>query len=295
MLSRQLSRAGVRSIVFDRHFRPLNQYLIMKLKINVLIVLSMAGSFSALQAQGPPEDPGNRPDGVPPEVRPPAPPPGLVNRLPRGLEAYDADEDGKLDAEEWRAFIEANKPPPDDGEEEEADTPGGPPEDHGNPVDLDGDGKVTREEVVEFRAMIKERIREKRLERFHEADTDEDGSLSLEEFQASLPDGFPDERAEALFNHCDADDDDAISEDEFLACLARSPKARAPGSGNSGAPKAGEKPADKPGLPEFLKPFDLNEDGHLDAEEIAAAREAGTWPPTPPARADDGGEEEGDE
>jgi Ca2+-binding EF-hand superfamily protein len=259
----------------------------MKLKLSVLIVLAMAGGLTALQAQDdPPENPGTRPDGVPPEARPPVPPPGLTTHLPGGLAAYDADENGKLDAEEWRAFMDDQKGPPDNEDEEGAAA--GPPEERGNPVDIDGDGTVTPEEVAAYRAMIKERIREKRLQRFHEADADEDGSLSLEEFQNSLPNGFPDERAAALFNHCDANDDDAISEDEFLACLARSPKARSPGEGN--APKSARTvPERAAGLPELLKPYDLNGDGHLDAEEIAAAREAGTWPPQPPAPPDDGG------
>jgi Ca2+-binding EF-hand superfamily protein len=147
-----------------------------------------------------------------------------------------------------------------------------------NPIDTDGDGRISREEIEAFRESVKALIEEERLARFDEADTDDDGFLSLEEFGATLPDRIPDETVERLFNHCDADDDGKISKDEFLKCLGRVVRPTPPRPPKPEPPT----PPDPRPLPEFLKPFDLNGDGVLSRDEILRAIFEGKWPPDRP-------------
>ena len=123
--------------------------------------------------------------------------------------------------------------------------------------------------------------------RFDEADTDDNGSLSEEEFLATLPDDVSEERAKAAFDRIDSDDDGEISWEEFLKAYGHGKAAppRGPKPGRPVKPERPERP-DVPGLPEQLKPFDLNGDGVLSREEIETAIADGTWPvphrPKPP-------------
>jgi Ca2+-binding EF-hand superfamily protein len=214
----------------------------MKLRIALLTALAFATGLMLVQAE---DDPGTRP------------PKGL----PDALKPYDVDGDGKLSAEEWRAFINDHKP-------------NRPP----NPVDLNGDGTVTPEEIAAYREELRKRLEEERSKRFDEADLDDDGFLSLEEFTKALPGSVPAERAERLFNHCDADGDGLMSKEEFLKCLGYAPRAEPP---RPPKPRPPQPPGPHP-LPDFLKPFDLNGDGILSRDEIQKAIADGTWPFPPP-------------
>jgi Ca2+-binding EF-hand superfamily protein len=220
----------------------------MKRPIFLLAALALAGGMVPLSAE---------------ESAPPARP------LPEKLKPYDVDGDGRLSREEWKAYVEANKP----------DRPT-------NPWDTNGDGKLSPEEIAAAREAIRKEIEERCLMRFDEADTDDDGLLSSEEFLATLPAQVTPERARSAFSRIDADDDGSISKEEFLkACL----------HGNSAPPRRGREqkptrptkpeppapPTGGPGLPEMLKKFDLNGDGRLGRDEIQKAIEDGTWPNRP--------------
>ena len=185
--------------------------------------------------------------------------------MPEALKPFDVDEDGKLSREEWKAYVDANKP-----------------ERPKNPWDTDGDGKLSEEEIKAAREAIRKEIEDRCLARFDEADTDDDGFLSGAEFEATLPEGVTPERARNAFNRIDADDDDKISKEEFLKACLHGNSAPPRGPRPPKRPKPPETP--NPGLPELLKPFDLNEDGVLSREEIGKAIEDGTWPPHPRPR-----------
>ncbi|MGI8604587.1 MAG: EF-hand domain-containing protein [Verrucomicrobiales bacterium] len=217
----------------------------MKLRLTLLTALAFIGSLAAVQAQ----DPGTT-------VRPP-------KGLPPALQGFDLDGDGKLSVEEWRAYVEANRP----------DRPA-------YPVDADGDGIITEAEIEDHRALIRQHVEEQRLKRFIEADIDQDEFLSSEEFLKTLPRNVSSETAQRLFDHCDADDDGKISKDEFLNCLGRGERPRPPKPPKPPRPpRPPQTPESRP-LPEYLKPFDLDNSGILTRDEIADAIAKGTWPPT---------------
>jgi Ca2+-binding EF-hand superfamily protein len=72
-------------------------------------------------------------------------------------------------------------------------------------LDVDGDGRLTREEMRERRGEALERMRA----RVEEIDLDGDGAWSFAELQAVRPQLTPD-----LFNRLDSDGNGLISEDE---------------------------------------------------------------------------------
>jgi Ca2+-binding EF-hand superfamily protein len=189
--------------------------------------------------------------------------------LPDKLKPYDVDGDGRLSREEWKAFVEANKP----------DRPT-------NPWDTNGDGKLSPDEIQAAREAIRKEIEDRCLMRFDEADTDDDGLLSGEEFLATLPAEVTPERARNVFNRIDTDDDGSVSKEEFLkACLhGNSAPPRGPRNQKPTRPTPPTPPdptTGGPGLPEILQKFDLNADGKLSRDEIQTAIENGTWPNRP--------------
>jgi Ca2+-binding EF-hand superfamily protein len=224
----------------------------MKLKLTLFTALAVASGFTPARAA---DD----------ALTPPTP-----RALPDALKPYDVDGDGKLSREEWKAFVDANKP-----------------ERPKNPWDTNGDGKLSEEEIKAAREKIRAEIEARIRARFDEADTDDNGSLSEEEFLATLPDDVSEERAKAAFARIDSDDDDKISWEEFLKAYGHGKAAppRGPKPGRPVKPERPERP-EVPGLPEQLKPFDLNGDGVLSGEEIQKAIADGSWPvphrPKPP-------------
>lgn len=208
-----------------------------------------------------------------------------ARQLPEKLKPYDVDGDGRLSREEYKAFVDDHRP----------DAPR-------SPWDTDGDGKLSEEEIAAARAAMREKLLERYKARFEEADTNDDGSLSFDEFKAMLPGDIKEERAKAAFDRLesDEDEDEVLSLDEFLKFhgLPLRPPGPRPGKPDRDKPKP-ERPErpERPALPEQLKPFDTNNDGILSREEIKAAIEAGTWPgrPKPPGDGEDGDDGEGDD
>ena len=132
---------------------------------------------------------------------------GTGSCLPKFLEQYDVDGDGVINEEERQAMVEARK------QIREHLRQG---------WDEDGDGKLNKQERQHAREQLRQMMEEKRTERFNEADTDGDGSISKDEFFA-LP-GIADkieenplfeEIANMIFDGI-AGEDGLISLDEFL-------------------------------------------------------------------------------
>lgn len=231
----------------------------MKPKFTLLTALAIAASAVPVAA-----DDARRPE------RP-------TRGLPDALKPYDANEDGRLSREEYKAFIDDRRP----------DTPK-------SEWDTDGDGKLSHEEIEAARAAMRAKLEERFLARFNEADEDEDGFLSEEEFKSTLPDDVSDERAAAAFGRLDADDDGKISKDEFLKFNGLRPRPDAPRPPKPRPDRPKPQPPVLPPLPDFLKALDLDGNGILSRDEIKKAIEEGHWPPRPQPPADGGGEGEGD-
>jgi len=132
---------------------------------------------------------------------------GDCTKLPTFLEQYDLDDDGTINEEERQAMIEARKQIHQKGIDR---------------WDEDGDGKISPEERQAAREELLKLMEEKRTKRFNDADTDDDGFISWDEFTA-LP-GIGDKvkqnplfeaTATFIFNRI-AGDDELISLEEFL-------------------------------------------------------------------------------
>jgi len=212
------------------------------------------------------------------EGAPPPPPRGL----PQKLQTFDVCGGGRLAREKNKAFVDDHRP----------DAPR-------SPWDTDGDGKLSEEEIAAARAAMREKLLERYKARFEEADTNDDGSLSFDEFKAMLPDDIKEERAKAAFDRLesDEDEDEVLSLDEFLNFHGLPPHRPGPRPGkpdrDKPKPERPERP-ERPALPDKLKPFDTNNDSILSRDKIKAAIEAGTWPgrPKPPGHGDEGEDSE---
>lgn len=128
--------------------------------------------------------------------------------LPEFLAKYDLDGDGALNEEERQAAKEDRKTRAQERRES---------------WDTDGDGEISDEEREAARDALRAKIEERRNERFAEADSDDDGALSTEEFAAigaiaRLAERRP-EAAEKIFSRLDADDSGSISAEEFTSHL----------------------------------------------------------------------------
>lgn len=148
------------------------------MKTTAIAILLIAGGLTNIQAE---------------------PTPGPV-RLTWFLKLFDADENGVLDAEERQAAKEYLKQ-----KREEVIAK----------WDADGDGKLNRAEIAALRKHIRERIHERRYEKFLEI-AGEDKLMSAEEFATipALADMDP-EKVTALFERLDRDDDGSLTFAEF--------------------------------------------------------------------------------
>jgi hypothetical protein len=73
-------------------------------------------------------------------------------------------------------------------------------------MDLNGNGEVTREEIAEYRAKMREQRTGSRADRFERADTDKNGSVSAAEARAA---------AEAQLSKLDSNGDGELSRKEM--------------------------------------------------------------------------------
>lgn len=129
--------------------------------------------------------------------------------LPEFLQVYDTDGDGVLSEEERQVMNDARQ---ERREEWIAQW------------DKNGDGVISEEEKVAAQEQLRQRIEEKRTERFNEADADHDGALSLQEFVAiravaRLGEQDADKPA-MIFARLDADSDGKVSLKEFTRHLS---------------------------------------------------------------------------
>jgi Ca2+-binding EF-hand superfamily protein len=163
----------------------------MKLKLRTLIAATALGPVAFAYAQ----DDGGRRFGN--------------GQVPEFVKVFDEDGNGRIDAEERQAFIDARK----EAAQQKRDL-----------LDANGDGAITRDEVNAAKEAAMAKIMERRLEKFDEADTDGSGDLSKDEFLAipmiaKLNEVNPD-RVMALFDRI-AGEDGVISPEEFLRGLKR--------------------------------------------------------------------------
>lgn len=132
--------------------------------------------------------------------------------LPSYLAHYDVNNDGVIDEEERQVMEKAR-----DQIRKNLRTD----------WDADGDGTICDQEREQAKTRLRDMITECRVVRFQEADVDDDGVLSYEEFIA-LP-GMAkkvDETVLAIFNRLDTDGSGGISLDEFLAAVKQCDQAR---------------------------------------------------------------------
>lgn len=163
--------------------------------------------------------------------------------LPKYLDHYDVDGDGVINTEEKQVMEQARDQIRKQLRKD---------------WDKDGDGKICDKEKKQARTRLRAMMEETRLERFWEAEDDEDGDegLSLTDPYAEsefgqlpgiankLATGDPEKVAlvEAIFDRLDADDDGLITEEEFMAAVRQCDQARdgsGDGSGGGGGGTGG--------------------------------------------------------
>lgn len=143
----------------------------MKVRTFVMLCALCVGGLVPAMAQDEP---------VPPEGH------GCLPPLGRLIRAADADDNREVTLEEFlAAFPNAT-------------------EDRFNVLDRNDDGVLSKDDVLWH-----ERVRV--LRRLREADTDHDGSVTLEEFQAEFPNAD-----EAAFHRLDRNDDGVINRDDCV-------------------------------------------------------------------------------
>jgi Ca2+-binding EF-hand superfamily protein len=172
--------------------------------------------------------------------------------LPEIMKPFDIDGDGKLSAEERQAFEAAVK------EKRQAELL--------EKFDADGDGKLSEAELKAAREAARQKVEDRRTDRFDELDADDDGFLSTDEFKP--PVNLPEALVARMFAHLDKNSDGKISKEEFLKACRRpgeQPPPPPPPGGDGGTP---------PALPEWLKPYDVNNNNILEPAEQAAVRAA---------------------
>jgi hypothetical protein len=110
---------------------------------------------------------------------------------------------------------------------------------------------------------------------FDDLDTDDDGSLTKDEFLAGKPDDVSDEMAENLWSMMAGSDAKSISQDDYLTSMAPPPgatTATATADESTGSSSDGDSAATSD--TESYDPLDTNEDGIVSLAEIMAASPA---------------------
>jgi len=251
----------------------------MKPKFSLLYALAIAtvaGTAPAQDVVRPiPLEPPSRPT---PPLAPPIPPatPQEARGLPDALKPFDINEDGRLSREEYKAYIDHQRP-----------------EALKSPWDADEDGKLSPAEIAAARAVMRAELEQRILARFNEADSDENGSLDLEEFLATMPGDVGRQRATTAFARLDIDGDGVVGTGEFLEFQGLRPDVPPPPRTRPETPKPTTPVV--PPLPDHLKAIDSNGDGILSRSEIVEAMDKGLWPPRPQPPTDDEEEEDDDE
>jgi Ca2+-binding EF-hand superfamily protein len=130
--------------------------------------------------------------------------------LPEMLKTFDLDSDGRLSEEERQAFVAAVRA----GEIARPERPDTPT---GNPWDTDGDGKLSDEEKTVAQASIRARVLEQRKKHFNDLDTNDDGSVTVDELKG-IP-GIKEGVAERILANLDKNGDGKVTEEDFLNAL----------------------------------------------------------------------------
>ncbi|MCU0780602.1 MAG: hypothetical protein MUF04_05800 [Akkermansiaceae bacterium] len=146
--------------------------------------------------------------------------------LPGYLAHYDVNGDGVIDEEERQVMEQARDQIRKKLRKD---------------WDANGDGQISDQEREQARTRLREMITECRVQRFWEAESDDDADeeLSYDEFvllpgMAKKLEDKPDV-VEAIFARLDADDSGTVSLDEFLAAVKQCDQARdGSGSGSGG-------------------------------------------------------------
>ncbi|MGR6466181.1 EF-hand domain-containing protein [Rhizobium sp. PAMB 3182] len=105
-------------------------------------------------------------------------------------------------------------------------------------------------------------------------DSDEDGSVTLEEFVASRPDEVSEEDATTLFNSFDSEDTGSLTTEALADAMdASRPAPPMGGPGGPGGPPPGGPPSeDSDGDDDLVSAMDSDEDGSVTLEEFVASR-----------------------
>nr|WP_282101985.1 EF-hand domain-containing protein [Thalassospira xiamenensis] len=114
---------------------------------------------------------------------------------------------------------------------------------------------------------------------FDDLDTDDDGTLTKDEFLAGKPDDVSDEMAENLWSMMAGSEAESISQDDYLTSMAPPPSATmtmATADESTGSSSGGDSAATSD--TESYDPLDTNEDGIVSLAELMAAAPADETP-----------------
>lgn len=124
--------------------------------------------------------------------------------LPEFLQRFDTNNDDQIDEEERQAIRDLRSRLREEKRQS---------------IDLNNDGDISAGEIREARQIIREKIEQRRLEKFLSI-AGEDSLISPTEY-AAIPGiaQFPDRVFEAIWTHLDVDGDEFISFAEFSGVL----------------------------------------------------------------------------